>query len=877
MPDSASPVRALRRRLAGLRHRIRTLSAVQGVARIVTSGVVLLLAWFLADWLLDLPIGVRRMIRLGLLDQPAGLATAPWLALFLGSLTLALWSGRQRLGAAPLFAFLTGGLVGVGLWLGFRLVLPALGPLPDERLALAVEHRYQGLGDRLAAALDFETELRSPTRGESESMMRAVLDDAARTAGPLAFGRAVSARRAAAWSGAAALSVLVAVVVTLAWGDTVALWARRSLGLEDVAWPRRTTVLAVDLDAEGALATHPPERPFEVVVGRPFVLNAVAEGSVPDEVIMRDQVAEGRSLTRRLFALAEHPGLFRIEIRDVRRPFSFTLEGGDDVDLAPVYQVEIVVPPRVLSVRSRLSFPAYLGRPQETVAGGDLTVPEGTHVDVEVEADVPVASASAVLTDRVVEGTRTGADGRVFTFPLEATGPMRYHVRLTTSGGRESDSASDTYEIQVEPDRPPNVRWVYPHGPLEVTPKGRIPLLAVTEDDHAVAALRLEVRLPHDVLATYALTPYTEDAPGMPERPSLASTATEPTEPGPAPAPPRGAGPDGPQPAEGTAPPTAGPPPDWAANDGPYGRALVRTYAPLEIARLAASDAEGLAPPARLSARLVATDSKGQVHEGPWTAIDVFAATDLERGLAGRRNSVRTAFGVAASDLQARRAQVAELAGGSVGAEGKDLLKSVQFAHAKLAQDVEQATAGVLDLFDAWIYDRLGAEIPTEHVLATLDAYHRRTYGAPPGPGGDAAASPGAPGSDVPSAGDPAFPYALYDTIVRQWRQKAFVDTGVLDGLLGVLEPAVEAAARAAPAAHETATRAVAGDATPADLLAAEDALGRALQETLERMRTWQNLHQLVLDLRRLIEEQEALDERLSGTAPAAPGETRRP
>ena len=90
-----------------------------------------------------------------------------------------------------------------------------------------------------------------------------------------------------------------------------------------------------------------------MAIGRPLVVHAWAEGRVPDEVLLVDRVEGARALPRRMFPVPDAPGLFLLEIRDVRRPFDFVLQGGDDTDETPRYRVAITVPPRVLRCRRR--------------------------------------------------------------------------------------------------------------------------------------------------------------------------------------------------------------------------------------------------------------------------------------------------------------------------------------------------------------------------------------------------------------------------------------------------------------------------------------------------------------------------------------------
>ena len=96
-------------------------------------------------------------------------------------------------------------------------------------IALSVESRFDHLQDRLAAALDFEEELRKPTRGESVAMMEHVVHEAAEAARGLSFAKAVTGGRALRWAGGAMLVLVLAVGATAILEDDVGLWARRSL------------------------------------------------------------------------------------------------------------------------------------------------------------------------------------------------------------------------------------------------------------------------------------------------------------------------------------------------------------------------------------------------------------------------------------------------------------------------------------------------------------------------------------------------------------------------------------------------------------------------------------------------------------------------
>jgi len=821
MPTTPA-VTSLLARLARLRARIRGLSLLGGLGRLVLWAAVLLTASFLADWLLDLPIGVRRFVRLGLLDRPVELDFLPWVgaALVAGLAFLATW--RRDLGVAGVFAFLLGGIAGVLAWVAARhLVRPLRRRLSDETLALSIEERHRRLNDRLAASLDFDRELGAPSRGESAQMMTRVVEEAETEARALSFAHVASARRALGHVGLGAAAAMVLALLLLAMPATAALWARRSLLLEEVRWPQQTTLVAVVRGEGGSERVADPAQPFVAALGQSLTIQARAQGKVPAEVEILDQplTGGGRPLGHRMRAVRAQEGLFEHEFRDVRGDFHFFVRGGDDRDDGPLYTVVVRIPPKVTALRTELTFPPYLALPVRRFDGGAVTVPEGTRVAVSFESDVPLARAEAVVAEAPSALTRTGA---TYGFAFEATKSLRYRLRLVTEDGRENDAGLDTYEITVEPDTPAKPEWVWPRAPVEATPKGRVPLFAQTVDDHGVASLRLEAQLLGGETVSVPLEARTPES-------------------------------------------AAG------ANDRPYGSTSILSYVPLELSSLKDKDGKPAAAPARVQVRLVATDTKGQEGAGPWASVDVIQPDELERAFAGRRAAIKSELVGVRDDVKAVRDLAAGL--GSAGTEAagdaeRQSLRDVQFRQGKAGGDADRAVRTLASLFNAFVYARMGAQVPNEHVLGLFDRRHRAAFSRA------AAAAAGAPRGD--GAGDggesldadaDVYPWSLYREVGAARRERRLFDTGALDKLIAVLDTGVEVVDGLVPAAQAAAAEAARTGAAPEvrAYVAAADRLLAGIESALSAMAEWQNFAELTLFLRRLIEEQEALDGQIKG------------
>ncbi len=835
-----SPTADLRGGLAALRRRIRAFFAVSGVARVVVALLLALGLFYAADLFLDLPLGVRRFVRLGVLDRHPDLSPLLWLPLTTLLGLCAFYLTRGARGGAAFVAFLFAGLAGLLASILWRACAPMSARLSDAELAALVEQRQKNLGDRLESALDFERELGAVEgggsgRGESPAMMRSVLEQAQADTRAVAFGRVVSGRASLAWLGTAALTLVGAGAALGLSPAKAGLFARRSLLLEDVPWPRASTLWAALVGEDGRVTRWPPETPLQVAVGRSLVVQAWAEGEPVDEAVLLDQAEGQQPLPRRMFPVAGRAGLYAVELVNVRQGFAFVLQGGDDRDEVPVYRVEVTVPPALLEIAASLVFPPYLARAPERVEGGNLSVPQGTQITLLFVPSEPLAELRALAGEQVLAGERVVADGagEAWRVTLTAERSLRFRLLLRAPDGRENDAAADSYDLTVLEDRPPKLEWLWPRGVTEVTPGGRVPLLVRTSDDHAVTGLTLELRVGAEGPVSEAvLTPHTPQAPaGFVESPGAGAGSTR----------------------------------SLAANDGPDGRSEILSYVPLELSWLAPEG--GLPAPSTVSVRVAAVDSKGQRRESAWQVLEVYAPAELERTLATRRSGVKSAVQSLEAEQLARLAQVTELRQGPVGESERDLLKSVEFAQAKLEQHADGAVRDYLDIFAHFVLDRLGAENPNERILATFDRHHRASYGR-------VVAERDAAGRGDASrrAEDGVFPYALFEGVVEAWRERRLIDSGLLERMLAVLDAGLTTAARRAPEAHRAATRASSGGAAEIEALeAAQRAHLDALRRLLETMASWESLNDVIVRLKRFVEEQKALLDQVDAASADAP------
>ena len=148
---------------------------------------------------------------------------------------------------------------------------------------------------------------------------------------------------------------------------------------------------------------------------------------------------------------------------------------------------------------------------------------------------------------------------------------------------------------------------------------------------------------------------------------------------------------------------------------------------------------------------------------------------------------------------------------GSAGTEAagdaeRQSLRDVQFRQGKAGGDADRAVRTLASLFNAFVYARMGAQVPNEHVLGLFDRRHRATFSRA------ADASTGTPRGEGEEAGDEGldadadvFPWSLYREVGAARRERRLFDTGALDKLIAVLDTGVEVADGLAPAAQAAA------------------------------------------------------------------------
>jgi hypothetical protein len=355
-----------------------------------------------------------------------------------------------------------------------------LGPLA---VAHRVETEFPQLRDRLASALEFLDQPEEDVTAGSAALRRAVVIEADHELGELPLETVIDRRplrRAATWAGAA--MAVVALCALVAGNDVRTAVVRLLAPLGATEWPRVNHL-------------EFREAPRRIAVGRAFEAELVDAGnSLPDDVQIqyRDDGA-GRSefQTEPMNRVGDTMVARR---DDVRTPFEYRAEGGDDRTM-PWTKVDVVEPPQLESLEIVVHPPTYSALPAVR-AERSFEVLAGTGIEVFGAASEPLAAA------RIVDGEKTftatvGADPeghgrRGFVIPAEAwvaTASGKYRLELKSASGVAGTVAEGN--LQVVPDTPPTVSWERPRDDLAVLTNATVPIAVTVKDNLAIAQVEL--------------------------------------------------------------------------------------------------------------------------------------------------------------------------------------------------------------------------------------------------------------------------------------------------------------------------------------------------------------------------------------------------
>jgi hypothetical protein len=447
---------------------------------------------YVATPIRELLAGLRRKIRAYVWLQGIALAVA-WLAASFW-ITLALdW----MIEPPPVFrALLLVGVAAVLLWLVYRYILArAFVPMHDTSMAVLMERRYAEFGDSLLTTVELSEKpahaaafnpdmLRWTTAEALQHTQRVKLNELLQNAGLM---RAIFA---------AIVLTLSVVSFAAAAPGAFQTWVRRVLLMSEELWPRKTR-----LSIEGFA-----DKLVKVGRGSDFRVVAYADRSaeVPETVQIRYRDDEGNPGRQTMAAEAAN-------YRDGRQAFThnfpgllssitFDVVGGDD--RLRDFRIEVVDNPTVSNMTLHCVYPAYMRRaPRDLPVTGLMQIPLGTKITLRASANKPLVSAKVERAaeqgfEPVVTITEfSGSEGRDFRLDLPPlTDDLRLQFRLHDTDGIDGRNPV-RLDLTAVADEAPRVALQLKGIGAAITPMARLPVAGEVTDDYGIERIWFEFQV----------------------------------------------------------------------------------------------------------------------------------------------------------------------------------------------------------------------------------------------------------------------------------------------------------------------------------------------------------------------------------------------
>jgi len=223
---------------------------------------------------------------------------------------------------------------------------------------------------------------------------------------------------------------------------------------------------------------------LRVFRGENFTLDvAVAGEALPASVSLLTADGSTRPLTK----VPGRADAFRYVFEQPAQDVVFQLSGAGFA--SDEFRLRVLERPDLRDFLVRVTYPAYTGRPAETVRnGGNLTVPEGSAL--RWEFSTAATEALSLQFDQPAETVPATRQGDTFVAERAALRSQPYQVRLRNAASANRDPIA--YQLTVLPDAPPSLTV---EAFSDTTSRQFLALGGTAQDDYGLSALRLLYRV----------------------------------------------------------------------------------------------------------------------------------------------------------------------------------------------------------------------------------------------------------------------------------------------------------------------------------------------------------------------------------------------
>lgn len=396
------------------------------------------------------------------------------------------------------FAQLASLLLALAIVIWWVVVRPLRVPVRVEHLAVLIERRFPQLASRLISAVEFvESHKSGATAGRSSPVLvEAVVREAAEQAGGLTFRDVLEHRRACRRAGIVSGCVLVLLVMSLTARETMGLWLRRNVLLEEVPWPQRNQLVVEGL-TEGRII---------VPRGEDVTLSAVvAEGyRPPRQVFIVYEGDSGRRGREQMPAVSQQAVRFTHTFEQMDESLRCRVVGGDAE--TEWFRIEVVDRPRIDEAVLEIVPPAYTQIPAFELRAGQTVaeVLKGSEVRFRIRTNKPVVQAALMRQDQEqvaeVAEALPAEDGALAVADRPAASST-YHFRMIDDLGLSNLSERVPpvrFSIRLMADKAPKVNMRLRNVGDMITTDAILPIETDFSDQYGLATAAMVYQVSHE-------------------------------------------------------------------------------------------------------------------------------------------------------------------------------------------------------------------------------------------------------------------------------------------------------------------------------------------------------------------------------------------
>lgn len=375
-------------------------------------------------------------------------------------------------------------ILGLGIGIGWRVLMPLLRPRPPQAIARQIETHFETHSGGLHQAISNAVELGNATRPDgSRALAEAAVFAGAAQAESIDIQAAVPTGPVLSTWRRSGIAVLVCTAVAFFWASDLSSATGRLL----------TPSVRYDRPALTHLSAEPGN--VERISGDELVLGLHIDGLVPTVAQLHIRDRSGDWVSHRL-PIKDATVAQRLSLR---QSFDYRWSAYDAT--SATYRVTVHPRPVVAHTRVEYHYPPYTRLADRTDEdGGDVIAPVGTKITLTAKSTRPLSRGwldfdpqpEDAQQERVQQEGALSDDG--VTFDLTVASDQRFTIGLTDTSGIDNANPV-SHRILAVPDESPEVAVLRPGADGELGKAMRVALLFEAIDDYGVNQAEIRFRL----------------------------------------------------------------------------------------------------------------------------------------------------------------------------------------------------------------------------------------------------------------------------------------------------------------------------------------------------------------------------------------------